>query len=62
MPGSVGPAVQVGTDWELSSSALLNLDLRWNSLTADLGANGRAPLANLKVDPVSLGVGVGFRF
>jgi outer membrane protein len=61
MPASVGPAVQVGTDWELSSRALLNLDLRWNKLTADL-ANGETPLAKLKVDPVSLGIGVGFRF
>jgi len=61
MAASVGPAVQVGTDWELSSRALLNLDLRWNTLTADL-ANGGTPLTKLKVDPVSIGVGVGFRF
>jgi outer membrane protein len=61
MAASVGPAVQVGTDWELSSRALLNLDLRWNKLTADL-ANGGTPLTKLKVDPVSIGVGVGFRF
>ena len=61
MPGSVGPAVQVGADWELSPRALVNLDLRWNTLRAKL-ENGGARLARLKVDPVSLGVGVGFRF
>ena len=61
MPASVAPAVQLGADWELSPTALLNLDLRWNGMTADL-ENGGAPLASLKMDPISLGVGVGFRF
>jgi outer membrane protein len=61
MAGSVGPAVQLGADWELSSRALLNLDIRWNTLTADLDEGG-ARLASLKVDPLTLGVGVGFRF
>jgi outer membrane protein len=59
--GSVGPAVQVGVDWELSSRALLNLDVRWNRLTAEL-ENGGTPLAKLRIDPLSLGIGVGFRF
>jgi len=36
MAGSVGAALQIGTDVELSSSALLNFDLRWNSMTAEL--------------------------
>jgi outer membrane protein W len=61
MAGSVGPALQVGADWALSSRALLNLDIRWNTLTADLDNDG-ARLASLKVDPLSLGLGVGFRF
>jgi outer membrane protein len=61
MAGSVGAALQVGTDFDLSPSALLNVDLKWNHMTADLSAAGTT-LASLKVDPLSLGVGVGFRF
>ncbi|HET7469266.1 MAG TPA: OmpW family outer membrane protein [Gemmatimonadales bacterium] len=61
MAGSVGPAVQAGADWAVSPRVLLNLDLRWNAFTADLNTGG-ARLASLKVDPLSLGFGVGFRF
>ena len=61
MAGSLGPAVQLGTDVDLSSSALLNANLKWNSMTADLERGG-TPLTSLNVDPLSLGVGVGFRF
>lgn len=61
MKGSVGPALELGTDVDLSASALLNFDLRWNSFEAKLESGG-SPLANLKIDPLSLGVGVGFRF
>ena len=61
MAGSVGPAVQAGADWAVSPRVLLNLDLRWNAFTADLNTGG-ARLASLKVDPLSLGFGVGFHF
>jgi len=61
MPGSVGPALQVGTDVDLSSYALLNVDLRWNTLRAELD-NAGTRFTRLKIDPVSLGIGVGFRF
>ncbi|HEX6616632.1 MAG TPA: hypothetical protein VF046_10025 [Gemmatimonadales bacterium] len=61
MAGSGGPAVQLGADVDLSSSALLNANLKWNSMTVDLESGG-TPLTSLKVDPPSLGVGVGFRF
>jgi outer membrane protein len=61
MAGSVGPALQAGVDFDLSPEALLNVDLRWNSMSADL-KNGDTRLTSVKVDPVSLGVGVGFHF
>jgi outer membrane protein len=61
MGGSVGPALQAGADFDLSSRTLLNVDLRWNRLTADL-ENAGARLTRLKLDPLSLGVGLGFRF
>jgi outer membrane protein len=61
MKGSVGPALQAGADFELSSRTLLNVDLEWNTLTADI-ENGGTRLTRLKMDPLSGGVGVGFRF
>jgi outer membrane protein W len=48
-------------DFDLSTDALLNVDLRWNGMTADL-KNGDTRLTSVKLDPVSLGVGVGFHF
>jgi outer membrane protein len=61
MAGSLGPALQIGTDIDLSSDALLNIDLKWNSFTANL-SNAGTRFASLQIDPLSLGVGVGFRF
>ena len=61
MAGSVGPALQAGMDVDLASYVLLNIDLAWNTLTAKL-TNGGAPLADLKIDPLVLGLGVGFGF
>ena len=61
MAGSVGPVVQLGADFDLSSRALLNLELTWNRLRADL-ENGGVRLTRLKMDPLALGAGVGFRF
>lgn len=61
MAGSVGPAVQLGADFDLSSRALLNVELTWNRLRADL-ENGGVRLTRLKMDPLALGFGVGFRF
>ena len=61
MPGHIGPAIQAGVDMEISPNVLMNLDLRWNTLTAKL-ENGNIPLADLRIDPLALGIGVGFGF
>jgi len=61
MPERVGPAVQAGVDIDISSHALLNLDLSWNTLTAKL-ENGGVPLTDLRIDPLALGIGLGFGF
>jgi outer membrane protein len=57
----VGPAVQAGADLDLSRSVLLNFDLRWNTLTTDLSADG-VQYARLKIRPLTIGMGLGFRF
>jgi outer membrane protein len=61
MAGSVGPSIEAGLDIDLASYMLLNFNLQWNSLTAKL-ANGGIRLADLQIDPLTLGVGVGFEF
>ncbi|MDF3052568.1 MAG: outer membrane protein [Geminicoccaceae bacterium] len=61
MTPSVGPALQLGADFRLSSSAVLNTDLKWSRTRAEL-SNGDTPLTDIQLDPVSLGVGVGVRF
>jgi outer membrane protein len=61
MAGSVGPAIQLGTDLDLSRYAVLNLDLKWNAMTATL-ENGGSRLTRIDLDPLSLGIGAGFRF
>jgi outer membrane protein W len=58
---SVAPAVQVGADFRLSSRLFLNVDLKWNPWRTDIKGNG-STLAHLQIDPLALGVGVGFRF
>ncbi len=58
-PG-IGPAVQLGLDIDLSSSVLLNLDARWNLYRPNL-ENAGQHIATLRVDPISLGIGLGFR-
>lgn len=55
-----GPAAQLGFNLALGSNALFNFDLRWNSLTIDIKNNG-VSLTKLEVNPLSLGVGMGFR-
>jgi len=58
---SLGAAIGLGTDFALSDRVLFNVDLRWNSYTADLTTVGTS-FARLRLDPLTLGLGVGFRF
>ena len=58
---AVGPALQLGADWKLSEELVLNLDTKWNGLTTDLSSGGNR-ITRLKIDPLTLGLGIGFRF
>lgn len=57
----LGPVLQLGVDRDLGSSAVLNLDLRWHTFTADI-ENGGDRFAEIQIDPMVLGAGVGFLF
>lgn len=55
------PVVQLGADVRLSPRVFLNLDLKWNPWRTDIDEAGE-PIAHLQIDPLALGIGVGFRF
>lgn len=58
---SVGAALQVGVDIPLQKNLYLNLDVKKVYIKTDVAAAG-APVGTLKVDPVLVGVGLGWRF
>jgi len=58
---SFGGALQVGVDVPLSGNMYLNLDVKKVMLGTDVSAGG-ANLGSFKVDPLLVGVGVGWRF
>ncbi|MEZ4411773.1 MAG: OmpW family outer membrane protein [Gemmatimonadales bacterium] len=61
VPPYLGPAVQAGVEFALAPAVLLNLDLRWNTDRLTFQSSG-SDLAELKIDPMTIGFGVGFRF
>ncbi|MBU0745904.1 MAG: outer membrane beta-barrel protein [Gammaproteobacteria bacterium] len=58
---SFGPALQVGVDIPLAKNLYLNLDVKKVYIKTDVTAGG-AKLGTFKVDPVLVGVGLGWRF
>ena len=58
---SFGPALQVGVDIALAKNLVLNVDLKKVYIRTDVYA-GAANLGTFKVDPLLLGVGLGWRF
>jgi outer membrane protein len=61
LSAGAGLAVQVGTDIALSDVAVFNVDVKWNQLGTDLESGG-VKVARLSINPLSLGIGFGFRF
>lgn len=59
--GSVGLAFQVGVDIPLRKGLLLNLDAKKVQIRTDVNAGG-STLGKFKVDPLLLGVGLGWQF
>jgi outer membrane protein len=58
---SVGFALQAGVDIEIAKNLYLNLDVKKVQIRTDLASSG-AKLGTIKVDPVLVGVGLGWRF
>ena len=58
---SFGPALQVGVDIPLSSNLYLNVDVKKVFIKTDVSAGG-TKIGQFKVDPLLVGVGLGWRF
>ena len=58
---SYGGALQVGFDYALDKNWSLNFDVKKVYIKTDVSAAG-AKLGTFKVDPVLVGVGLGWRF
>ncbi len=58
---SFGPALQVGVDIPLSSNLYLNVDVKKVFIKTDVSAGG-TKVGQFKVDPLLVGVGLGWRF
>lgn len=58
---SVGASFQAGVDFKLSNNLFLNVDVKKISIESDLMANG-VKSSHLKLDPLAVGVGLGWRF
>lgn len=58
---SVGLALQAGVDFKIDKHWSINLDIKKVQIRSDVIAGG-AKLSHVKVDPLLVGVGVGYRF
>lgn len=58
---ALGYAVALGSDIDISSNVLFNVNVGWNTLRTDIEDKG-IKIASLKIDPLSIGLGLGFRF
>ena len=59
---SFGAAFQVGVDVPLTKQVSLNFDVKKVYIRSDVYTAAGASLGTLKLDPVLVGVGVGYRF
>jgi outer membrane protein len=58
---SFGGALQIGVDIPLSGNMFLNFDVKKVYLETEVSAGGKA-LGKFKVDPLLVGLGIGWRF
>ncbi len=60
---STGLALQAGVDYKIDKNWSVNLDIKKLQLRADvLNTSNGAYVSNVKLDPILVGVGVGYRF
>lgn len=59
---SWGGALQAGFDVKLSKNLFLNVDAKKIYIRSDVTAPGLGKVSHVKVDPVAVGIGIGWRF
>lgn len=59
---STGAAIQAGFDYRLSGNWYLNVDVKKVWIDTDVKTAAGAFVSSLKIDPVIMGVGIGYRF
>lgn len=59
---SVGPALQIGVDYKLTSNWFLNADIKKVWLGADVKGPNGAKVTSVSLDPWLFSMGVGYRF
>lgn len=58
---SFGLALQAGVDYAIDKNWSINFDIKKVTIRTDLSSNGNK-IGTIKVDPLLVGVGVGYRF
>lgn len=60
---SIGFALQAGVDFKLDKNWSLNLDVKKVQIRSDVNVSATgAKISNVQIDPVLIGVGLGYRF
>jgi len=59
---SLGGALQVGFDIKIGANSYLNFDVKKAYIRADLSNSTLGKLSTLRLDPLLVGIGYGFRF
>lgn len=58
---TIGPLIAVGAEFPVSPNALVEATIRWNAATVEI-EEFRTPAPSIDLDPLALGLGLGFRF
>ena len=59
---SVGPALQAGFDFKLDGPWSLNFDIKKTWIESDIRTGAGVRVSKVKIDPMLIGIGVGYRF
>jgi outer membrane protein len=59
---SIGLAAQVGADYMLNKNWSLNLDVKYVQMDTDVMINGTGKVGKLDLNPITAGIGIGYRF
>lgn len=59
---SIGAAIQIGFDYKVGSNSFINFDIKKVYIKTDLNNSVAGKLSTVKVDPLLVGIGYGFKF